>query len=119
MNWVITASVLGFTGVALGAFGAHGLRGRVEEPLLQAYNTGVLYHLIHAVVLFALALHGQRAAVNIGVPAWLLLAGVVLFSGSLYVMTVSGLRWLGAITPIGGLCFLGAWLSIALRVGRG
>lgn len=119
MNWVTIASALGFAGVALGAFGAHALRGRVAEPLLQVYNTGVLYHLIHGLALLALALHAQRTGVDIRWPAWLLLAGVVLFSGSLYAMTISGQRWLGAITPLGGVCFLGAWLSIALRLGRG
>jgi uncharacterized membrane protein YgdD (TMEM256/DUF423 family) len=106
------AATLCFLAVALGAFGAHALRSTLEaNGLLEAWNKAVLYHFIHAIALLALALFG---AVNRG--AWLLLfAGIILFSGSLYVMALTNVRWLGAITPLGGLCFLAgwAWLIIA------
>lgn len=100
------AATLCFLAVAFGAFGAHALKSTLEaNGLLDAWNKAVLYHFVHAVALLALALFG---AVNRG--AWLLLlAGIILFSGSLYVMALTNVRWLGAITPLGGLCFLAGW----------
>ena len=106
------AAALCFLAVALGAFGAHGLKSTLQaHGKVEVWHTAVLYHLAHAVALVALALHGvaNRGAL------YLLLAGVVIFSGSLYVLALTNVRWLGAITPIGGLCFLAgwAWLIIA------
>lgn len=101
--------------VALGAFGAHSLKGTLEaNGTLDAWNKAVLYHLAHAVALVALALSG---AVNRG-ACYLLVAGVVIFSGSLYVLAITNVRWLGAITPIGGLCFLAGWLWLFLSPPR-
>jgi uncharacterized membrane protein YgdD (TMEM256/DUF423 family) len=100
------AAVLCFLAVALGAFGAHSLRSSLElHGMLDVWNKAVLYHFIHAIALLVLALYGT---VNRG-AWWLLLAGILLFSGSLYVMALTNLRWLGAITPLGGLCFLAGW----------
>jgi uncharacterized membrane protein YgdD (TMEM256/DUF423 family) len=100
------AAALCFLAVALGAFGAHALRSTIESHgLLDAWNKAVLYHFIHALALFVLALVGNP---NRG-AWWLLFAGIFLFSGSLYVMALTNLRWLGAITPLGGLCFLAGW----------
>ncbi len=100
------AAVLCFLAVALGAFGAHRLRSSLElHGMLDVWNKAVLYHFIHAIALLVLALYGT---VNRG-AWWLLLAGILLFSGSLYVMALTNLRWLGAITPLGGLCFLAGW----------
>ena len=102
------AAALCFLAVALGAFGAHWLRPTIESHnLLDVWNKAVIYHFVHAVALFALALYG---AANRG-AWWLLFAGIFLFSGSLYVMAlIPQLRdWLGAITPFGGLCFLAGW----------
>ncbi len=100
------AAVLCFLAVALGAFGAHSLRSSLElHGMLDVWNKAVLYHFIHAIALLVLALYGT---VNRG-AWWLLLAGFLLFSGSLYVMALTNLRWLGAITPLGGLCFLAGW----------
>ena len=110
--FVIIAGAMGFLGVALGAFGAHGLRGRIDENLLRAYETGVLYHLIHAVALLGVAWASQRF-VGASLAGWLMLAGISLFSGSLYAMALTGIRVLGAITPLGGLCFLGGWAVLA------
>src|SRR4051812_47098939 len=100
------AAVVCFLAVALGAFGAHGLKGLLQtNDTADVWNKAVLYHLAHAVALIALAFH---AAANRGV-FYLLLVGIVIFSGSLYVLAVTNIRWLGAITPIGGLCFLAGW----------
>ncbi len=106
------AAALCFLAVALGAFGAHWLRSTIESHgLLDVWNKAVLYHFVHAVALFALALYGTA---NRG-AWWLLFAGIFLFSGSLYVMALTNIRSLGVITPLGGLCFLAgwAWLIIA------
>jgi len=100
------AAALCFAAVALGAFGAHALKDTLHShDMADVWNKAVLYHFIHAIALFVLALFGTT---NRG-AWWLLFAGIVLFSGSLYVMALSNLRWLGAITPFGGLCFLVGW----------
>jgi len=105
------AAVLCFLAVALGAFGAHSLRSSLElHGMLDVWNKAVLYHFIHAIALLVLALYGT---VNRG-AWWLLLAGILLFSGSLYVMALTNLRWLGAITPCGGLCFLAGWALLII-----
>jgi uncharacterized membrane protein YgdD (TMEM256/DUF423 family) len=109
------AAAFCFVAVALGAFGAHALKATLQSSgMLDAWNKAVLYHLVHAVALLALALYG---AGNRG--AYLLLAaGILFFSGSLYTMALTNARWLGAITPLGGLCFLAgwAWLVIAPKL---
>jgi uncharacterized membrane protein YgdD (TMEM256/DUF423 family) len=105
------AASLCFLAVALGAFGAHTLKRTLEaNGTLDAWNTAVLYHLAHAVALIALALHG---AANRG-AFYLLLAGVLIFSGSLYVLALTNIRWLGAVTPVGGVCFLAGWAWLAI-----
>jgi uncharacterized membrane protein YgdD (TMEM256/DUF423 family) len=105
------AAILCFLAVALGAFGAHALRSTLEgHGMLDVWNKAVLYHFIHAIALFVLALFGTP---NRG-AWWLLFAGIFLFSGSLYVMALTNLRWLGAITPLGGICFLAGWAWLVL-----
>lgn len=102
------AAVLGFSGVALGAFGAHGLRALLEQNGTSAvWQTAVLYHLVHAVAV--LAAGGWRPS-----AAWLWTAGITIFSGSLYVLAISGVRWLGAITPVGGVLLLAGWVALAV-----
>jgi uncharacterized membrane protein YgdD (TMEM256/DUF423 family) len=116
MTWVAVAAALGAVGVALGAFGAHALRARIAPELLAAWQTGVLYHLLHSVALLALGLYAQASGRAVTVPAALFTAGILLFSGSLYVLAGLGQRWAGPITPIGGLCFVAGWLALfALR----
>lgn len=103
-------------GVALGAFGAHGLKTRVEEPLLAVWETGVRYHLIHGVALVALGIL-SRASPDRAMPFGIsgcFGVGILLFSGSLYVMTLTGMRWLGAITPLGGVAFIAGWVWLAV-----
>ncbi len=109
------AAALCFLAVALGAFGAHALRSTIENHgMLDAWNKAVLYHFIHAIALFMLALFG---AANRG-AWWLLFAGIFLFSGSLYVMALTNLRWLGAFTPLGGFCFLAGWTWLIVAPTR-
>lgn len=108
--WWRLGGILGALGVALGAFGAHGLKARVDEVALGWWNTGAHYHLIHALALLAVAAHPKAPAL----AGWLFLGGIVLFSGSLYTMTLTGIRALGAITPLGGLCFIAGWLVLGL-----
>ena len=103
------AAVTGALAVALGAFGAHGLKQVVTDPhLLEVWDTGARYHLIHAVAMLAIA---DRSGVSPN-TARLWMAGIALFSGSLYAMTVTDLRWLGAVTPLGGVCFIAGWLLL-------
>jgi len=106
MTMIRIAAALCFLAVALGAFGAHSLRSTLElRGMMDVWNKAVFYHFIHAIALLVLALYGT---VNRG--AWrLFFAGIFLFSGSLYLMALTNLRWLGAVTPFGGLCFLVAW----------
>ena len=107
--------VLGFTGVAAGAFGAHALRARLPADLLAVWETAARYQLIHAVALLAVALLAARAPSGAAAAAgWLFAAGVVLFSGSLYALALTGVRVLGAVTPLGGVCFLAGWVALAL-----
>src|ERR1041384_1573001 len=105
------AAVLCFVAVALGAFGAHGLRSALQaRGMLDVWNKAVFYQFVHAVALLVLALYGT---VNRG-ACLLLLIGIVLFSGSLYLLALTNLRWLGPITPVGGLCFLVGWAWLVL-----
>ena len=107
--------------VILGAFGAHALRAKVPADLLAVYNTGVQYHVWHALGLLAVglvAMHVRDSAALVW-AGWLMLAGIVLFSGSLYVLVVTGIRWLGAVTPFGGTAFIAAWALLAWAVARG
>jgi uncharacterized membrane protein YgdD (TMEM256/DUF423 family) len=119
-TFFLIASLLGGLSVALGAFGAHGLRGRIEESLLANYQTGVNYMFYHTLALFAVVLAlGKWPASALPVWAgWLFIAGIVLFSGSLFVMALTGMRWLGAITPIGGAAFIAGWLLLAITAWR-
>jgi uncharacterized membrane protein YgdD (TMEM256/DUF423 family) len=114
------AALCMFAGVAAGAFGAHGLKGRIDAEMLGVWQTGVQYHLVHALGLFAVAWLRTRHPQARLLPAagWLMFAGIVLFSGSLYVLALTGLRWLGAITPLGGLAFLLAWAMTAWAAWR-
>jgi uncharacterized membrane protein YgdD (TMEM256/DUF423 family) len=120
MLWIRIAAALAFLGVALGAFGAHALKSRLSPDLLAVWHTGVLYHLVHALALFALALYARATgpagtAVPITAPAVAFALGIALFSGSLYALALTGIRPLGAVTPFGGLAFLFAWGWIAIK----
>lgn len=106
--------------VAAGAFGAHALKTRLSAELLAVFETAARYQLYHALALLAVAaLLPRWPAPPLRAAGWLFLIGTVLFSGSLYLLALTGTRWLGAITPLGGLCFIAGWLSLALGVWRG
>ena len=98
--------------VALGAFGAHGLKSRVNAEMLAVWQTAVLYHLVHALGLLLVGLLALHLPVR--AAGWTLLVGIVLFSGSLYLMVLTGIRPLGMVTPLGGVAFLAGWLLLAL-----
>lgn len=108
---------LAFLAVALGAFGAHGLRGKISADALAIFQTGVHYQLVHALALLLLAALGVETKVA-RAAGWLFVAGVVVFSGSLYLLAISGAKWWGAITPVGGLCFLVGWLCLIVVLAR-
>lgn len=119
-TFLVIAAISGLLAVALGAFGAHGLKSRVTEDLLAVYQTGVQYHFYHT---FALGLCGLLLlqlpqAVGLHWAGWMFTAGIIIFSGSLYLMALTGTRWLGAITPIGGVAFIGGWLAMAVAIFR-
>jgi uncharacterized membrane protein YgdD (TMEM256/DUF423 family) len=102
-------ALFGFLGVALGAFGAHALRTRLAPDLLAVFETAVRYQLYHALALLFVGLAAQRLGPQASLAGWLFTGGIALFSGSLYLLSITGARWLGAITPFGGLCFLTGW----------
>jgi len=119
-GWFVTGAIAAGLAVVLGAFGAHGLRSRVEPELLVIFETGVRYHMYHALALLAVGFAASRwSSPLVGLSGWLFVAGMLIFSGSLYLMTFTGARWLGAITPIGGLAFILGWVALAVGVLRG
>lgn len=112
-------AVLGFLGVALGAMGAHALASRLAPDRLAIFEIGVRYQMYHALALLAVAWAAGRFPGGATVGAgWAFLAGVVVFSGTLYALAFGAPRWFGAITPIGGLCFLAGWLLLAWAAAR-
>ena len=113
--FLVLAAVNGFLAVSLGAFAAHGLRNRLTPELLGTFQTGVQYHMYHALALAVVGLLSMHlpASALLKTSGYLFLAGILIFSGSLYILSLSGIRWLGAITPLGGVAFLMAWGSLA------
>src|SRR5690242_17348393 len=121
MNWTATGAIMLALGVMIGAFGAHGLQGRIDARGMDIYQRAVLYHFIHALgilIVAALANAGALTRSATDWVCWLLLAGIALFSGSLYALVLSGVDGLGAITPIGGLSFIAAWIVLAISALR-
>lgn len=115
----VLGALLGALGVAAGAFGAHALKQRLSPEMLAVFETGVRYQLVHALALLVVA----WAAAHWSGPwtfaaGWLFAAGVLLFSGSLFAMALSGVRWIGAVTPLGGLAFIAGWLCMAWAAWR-
>ena len=115
--FLVLGALSGFSSVAAGAFGTHALRQRLDEKLLAVFETGARYQMFHDLALLvigALAARGESRA--LAVAGWAMVAGTVLFSGSLYALALSGVRGLGAITPLGGVAFLVGWLALAWAV---
>jgi uncharacterized membrane protein YgdD (TMEM256/DUF423 family) len=120
-TFMLAGALAGFVGVAFGAFGAHALRGRLSPEMLAVFETGVRYQMYHALALMLTAaimmsgrdvVHGRALAI----AGWSFIAGMVLFSGSLYLLAVTGITVLGAITPIGGVAFLLGWACLAIAM---
>ncbi|NVI98107.1 DUF423 domain-containing protein [Myxococcus sp. AM009] len=117
--WLVLGAVNAFLSVSAGAFGAHALRSRLPQDLQVIFETGARYHMYHALGLVAVGLLGHlRPSSLLNGAGWAMLVGIVLFSGSLYALALSGVRVLGAITPIGGLGFLAGWLLFAVAAWR-
>jgi uncharacterized membrane protein YgdD (TMEM256/DUF423 family) len=114
----MTAAMLGGIGVALGAFGAHALRARLEPRDLEIYETGVRYQMYHAFALLAVAWLLSRNVPGAANAGWAFIAGTLFFSGSLYLMALTGWRWLGPVTPLGGVAFLVGWVLLALSASK-
>lgn len=117
-TFALWGAVLAFLAVALGAFGAHALRERISTESLAIYQTGVQYHMTHALALLALAALGDKVR-RIALVGWLFVFGVLIFSGSLYLLAITGTRWMGAITPFGGICFLAGWATLVVGLAKG
>jgi uncharacterized membrane protein YgdD (TMEM256/DUF423 family) len=114
-TFLLIGAVAAFLGVGLGAFGAHGLRGRLSPEMLSVFETGVRYHMYHALALVLTSLvMGRMSGRLVSTAGWCFTAGITLFSGSLYLLALTGVTVLGAITPLGGLAFLAGWACLAL-----
>ena len=121
MNWAAIGAALLALAVGMGAFGAHGLRNRLDAYSMSVYERAVFYHFVHALGILLVALLTRTMAITpVGQArvAWLLLIGIIVFSGSLYALALSGMRILGAITPIGGVAFIIGWLMLAYEAVR-
>ena len=117
MNWTATAAILLALAVSLGAFGAHGLQGRLDTYSMSVYEKAVFYHFIHALGMLAVPLLLRAGLISASAATWtgwLLLAGIALFSGSLYLLAITGTRMLGVVTPFGGASFIAAWICLAV-----
>ncbi|HUE25095.1 MAG TPA: DUF423 domain-containing protein [Bryobacteraceae bacterium] len=121
MNWSGLGAILLGLAVISGAFGAHGLRGRLDAYSMGVYEKAVFYQLVHALGMLIVPLFTRAGVLTESAAAWvcgLLLAGILIFSGSLYVLALTGIRTFGAITPVGGLSFIAAWFLLAFRLLR-
>jgi uncharacterized membrane protein YgdD (TMEM256/DUF423 family) len=110
ISFVTLGAIFAFMGIGIGAFGAHAVKNTISAESLAIYQTGVQYHLIHAMALVLVGMLGEKISPWVGK---LFIAGICIFSGSLYALALTGIKWLGAITPIGGVCFLAGWALLA------
>jgi uncharacterized membrane protein YgdD (TMEM256/DUF423 family) len=118
--FALAGALSAFIAVAAGAFGAHALRARIAPDLLAVFETGARYQMYHALALLAVAWASNHwPGVPVRAAGWLFIGGTVLFSGSLYLLALTGARWLGAITPLGGLLFLAGWVALAIAFAKG
>ena len=119
-TFALAGALSAFMAVAAGAFGAHALRARLPPDLLAVFETGARYQMYHALALLAVAWASNHwPGTPLRAAGWLFIGGTLLFSGSLYLLAVTGARWLGAITPLGGLLFLAGWAALAIGVAKG
>lgn len=116
-NWIILGAALAALAVILGAFGAHGLKTKVTPEYLAIFETGVRYHMYHALGLILIGILGFHFGEElIHLPALFISLGILIFSGSLYILVFTGVGWLGAVTPLGGLAFIAGWVLLVLRL---
>lgn len=115
---LMVAAISGLLAVVIGAFGAHGLKGRITTDLMAIFQTGVQYHFYHTLALLLVGiLMLQFPQISLlKWSGWLFIAGIVIFSGSLYALAITDIKWLGAITPIGGVAFIAGWLTMAIAI---
>ncbi len=119
MKWFLFGSLFAGTGVALGAFGAHGLQAILTADLLAVYETGVRYQMFHGLALLALGCAETRGDSKLfALAGWLFVVGILVFSGTLYVLAITGVKWLGALTPFGGLALILGWLLLLIASAR-
>lgn len=119
-SFFVLGALFALMSVAAGAFGAHVLKGRLSPDMLAVFETGARYQMYHGLALLVVAWAAAHWTSHlIKLAGWLLVAGTVIFSGSLYALALSGLRWLGAVTPVGGLCFLAGWALLAWTGWKG
>ena len=112
-------AIMAFLAVGLGAFGAHALKDRLTADMLAIFEVGVRYHMYHALALLSVAWASARwPESNLNAAGWAFIAGIIIFSGSLYILSMTGIRWFGAITPLGGLAFLIGWAILVWSVAR-
>jgi len=118
--WLVIAAINGALAVAFGAFGAHGLQGRIDAHAIEVFETGARYHMYHALAmgLAAIAARNGAALPQASAAAALFLVGIILFSGSLYLLALTGVRSLGLVTPFGGLAFLAGWIALAWAAAK-
>lgn len=118
--FILLGSISAFIGVALGAFGAHGLEGRISERMLEVWKTGVTYHMFHAIALLVVGILVYKfpGAASFSWAGWMMFIGIILFSGSLYMLSTTGIKLFGPITPLGGLAFLIGWVLVAIGAIR-
>ena len=115
--WFISTAIFGFLSVALGAFGDHILKNTIDDYGKSIYEKAVLYQMFHTMALFAVGvMQHLNKETSFSVAGWGFLAGIILFSGSLYLLTTTGIKWLGAITPIGGVAFLFGWFWLVVSI---
>ena len=118
-TWLLIGSIMGFLSVAGGAFGAHALKARVSTDMIEVFTTGTRYLMLHAVALLAVGVLADRmAGTSLSVAGWAFTVGTLIFTGSLWLLAGTGTRWLGAITPIGGLTLLVGWAALAMAVAK-
>jgi uncharacterized membrane protein YgdD (TMEM256/DUF423 family) len=118
-TWIMAGAVFAGLAVVFGAFGAHGLKSRVSPEDIIIFDTGVKYHMYHALGLILIGILGFHfPEKSMSAPATLMSVGILIFSGSLYILVLTGFRWLGAITPVGGLALISSWLLLAYNLYR-
>ena len=118
-TWIRVGAVLGGLAVAAGAFGAHGLKEKIDARALEVFETAARYQMYHALALLAVGLLATsgRSSASLDLAGWSFLAGTLIFSGTLYGLSIAGIRWLGAITPIGGVALIVGWFALAIGAG--